>query len=48
LERLGLDLEKAQHLKAFYEAAASAGEGGATAPARAALMDDYIRILGGG
>lgn len=48
LEALGLTAEGADRLAEFYEAAAAAGKGGATAPARAALMRQIAQELGGG
>ncbi len=48
LRALGLDVPGAQQLANFYRAAAAAGRGGATAPARARLMDDIVKQLGGG
>jgi hypothetical protein len=43
----GLNVQSATTLRNFYQGAAEAGKGGATAPVRVQLLDDIIKTLGG-
>ncbi|MBB4908876.1 DNRLRE domain-containing protein [Actinophytocola algeriensis] len=43
----GLNVQSATTLRNFYQGAANAGKGGATAPVRVQLLDDIIKTLGG-
>jgi len=49
LQQIGLSVENASVLRAFYQAAAAAaaGKGGPAAPARVQLLNDIIETLGG-
>jgi hypothetical protein len=47
LREMGMTVEKARQLRDFYLEVAARGKGGDAAPARAELMEDIIRTLGG-